>query len=566
MSLKSSALFLSYLLLNCVAKASPATVVKLSYGSFEGKSSGNLVEFFGIPFASPPIGDLRFAPPTPPKPFQGVRQATEFAPPCPQQTLNFTPPGAIILSNFSEDCLYLNVIKPANIKTGQKLPVVFYVYGGGFQIGDTSQVVGDALVNRSLTLDTPVIYVTAAYRLNGFGFLGGKEVKAARIGNTGIRDQRFALEWVQKHISAFGGDASKVTIWGISAGSISVGIHTLLDDGNPHGLFRGANSGGPVVLPNIISQQQYFDSLVADTNCTTSVDRLKCLRDAPFDTLMAAINNTPDLFSYQSIRLAWQPMVDGDLIVRDPQISVKSGKFAKIPLIAGCVEDEGTLMSLSTLNITTNAQFLEYMKFNFFNGISDADLEALEQAYPDDITQVRIALLSSSFSSWAPNPFSLKGSPFNTGTEYAVTPQYKRLAALQGDLLFHSPRRSFSRVAAFRQPVYGYLDKRSTNSSVGAVHGGDLVHWSGTSNTTDFIATDALIYFTHTGNPNAPPGSISLLGNSKWEPYGSSVGNPPLFTFENGWPAIGTTSDTFRNEAMELLAKLSWNEIGNRGV
>ncbi|CAA7262234.1 unnamed protein product [Cyclocybe aegerita] len=522
-----------------------STVVKLSYGSFEGKTTGNLIEFFGIPFAAPPVGDLRFAPPAKPKPFKGVRQATAFAPACPQQIFDLDIPGLVVPENVSEDCLYLNVIKPAIIPPGKKLPVLFYIYGGGFEVGDTSQIVGDTLVNRSIALGEPIVYVTASYRINAFGFLGGKEVKDAGIANAGLLDQRFALEWVQKYVSSFGGDANQVTIWGISAGGISVGLQMLLNDGNTQGLFHRASmgSGSPGVLPNVLKQQEYFDSLVADTNCTTAPNRLKCLRDAPFDDLMKAINRTPNLFSFQSVRIAWQPMVDGKTIVRDPQISLQLGKFAKIPTIAGTSEDEGTIFSLSTTNLTTNTQFLDYAKSNFFPRISDSDLKALETLYPDDITQ---------------------GSPFNTGTENAITPQFKRLSSLQGDLVFQSPRRTFSQIASKTQPVYGYRFKRAGPAPLGSLHGGDLTEWIG--NTAGLIGADAIIYFTRTGNPNAPKNSISLLKDAKWPLYDSSVQNPPLFTFVDPLPSVNITFDTDRIEPMKLISKLSFNEIGNRGV
>ncbi|KAJ3515204.1 hypothetical protein NLJ89_g1904 [Agrocybe chaxingu] len=520
---------------------SSSAVVKLSYGSFEGRATGNLLEFFGIPFAAPPVGDLRFAPPVKPRAFKGVRQATAFAPACPQQKFDLDVPGLVIPENVSEDCLYLNVIKPANIPAGKKLPVLFVE----FEVGDTSQIVGDTLVNRSITLGEPIVYVTASYRINAFGFLGGKEVKDAGIANAGLLDQRFALEWVQKYVGLFGGDAKKVTIWGISAGGISVGLQMLLNDGNTQGLFHRASmgSGSPGVLPDVLKQQEYFDSLVTDTNCTTARDRLKCLRDAPFDDLMEAINRTPNLFSFQSVRIAWQPMVDGKTIVRDPQISLQTGKYAKIPTIVGTSEDEGTIFSLSTTNLTTNAQFLDYAKSNFFPRISDSDLNALETLYPDDITQ---------------------GSPFNTGTENAITPQFKRLSALQGDLVFQSPRRSFSQIASKTQPVYGYRFKRAGPAPLGSLHGGDLLEWIG--NTTGLIGADAIIYFTRIGNPNASKNSISLLKDAKWPLYGSSVQNPPLFTFVDPLPSVNITFDTDRIEPMKLISKLSFNEIGNRGV
>ncbi|KAJ3508779.1 hypothetical protein NLJ89_g5567 [Agrocybe chaxingu] len=505
------------------------TLVKLPYGSFEGKESGNLVEFLGIPFAAPPIGKLRFEPPTNSITFKGVRQATSFGPACPQLEPEIDLPLPRP-ANVSEDCLYLNVIKPTNIPEGQEIPVLF-IHGG-------------TLVNRSIDLGAPVILVSAAYRVNAFGFLGGKEVKAARLGNVGLRDQRFALQWVQNHIGKFGAIARKLRFdilsWGVSAGAMSVAMHMLLNDGNQDGLFRGGvmGSGSPMVLPDIVRQQRHFDTLVADTNCTDAIDRLECLRDAPYDALIAAVQRGSRAALFAGGRFPWQPMVDGNIVVRDPQLSVRMGKFSNIPVMTGCAEDEGT----------NNAEFLEFAKSNYFNKISDEDLKALEIAYPDDVTQ---------------------GSPFNTGTAHVFSPQYKRLSAFQGDLVFQATRRSFSAIASKRQPVYGFRYMRVPSNGVpylGVAHGSDLPEFMALVTDTGFIGADALIYFIHNGDPNAPQDSISLLRNTKWEVYSSSTENPPLFTFVDPPPSVNVTFDTYRTDAMKLLNKLSLKEIGRYGL
>ncbi|KAJ3514034.1 hypothetical protein NLJ89_g2603 [Agrocybe chaxingu] len=529
----------------------PTTLVNLSYGSFEGQESGNLVEFLGLPYAAPPVGKLRFEPPTDPIAFEGIRQATAFAPACPQREADLT--GGLPIpraANISEDCLYLNVLKPANIPEGEKLPVLVYIHGSGFILGHTGQARGDTLVRRSVELGAPVILVTTAYRLNAFGFLGGKEIKAAGLGNIGIRDQRFALQWVQKHIEQFGGNPKNVKIWGVSAGAISVAMHMLLNDGNQDNLFHGGvmEAGSPLVLPDIVNQQRHFDALVAHTNCTDAPDRLECLRDAPYEALVEGVKNSSTIPSFEGLKLTWQPMVDGNVIVRDPQLSVKMGKFSDIPIITGCAEDEGTLFSLIMTNITNNAEFLAYVKSNYFNEISDKDLKALEIAYPDDVTQ---------------------GSPFNTGTANVFSPQYKRLAAFQGDLAFQATRRSFSAIASKRQPVYGfrYMRRRlDAAPHLGVDHGSDFPEFMALVNSTGLIAADALIYFTRNGDPNAPQDSISLLRNTKWDVYSSSVENPPLFTFVDPPPSVNITFDTYRADAMKLLNKLSLKEIGRFGL
>ncbi|KAF8814379.1 carotenoid ester lipase precursor [Phlegmacium glaucopus] len=554
-------LLLSFFSLNVKTNASPPSstnepIVKLKYGSFQGNSTGNLEKFLGMPFAAPPVRNLRFAPPQPPVEFSGIRQVTSFGAACFQHALNFSVfdplgiPGfveaftASIPSVVSEDCLFINVVKPANPHFSKKLPVLFWIYGGGFEYGDTSMNPGDTVVARSIDLGEPVVYVSANYRLSGLGFLGGKEVKAAGLGNVGLRDQRFALQWVQDNIASFGGDPKKVTIWGESAGAISVGLHLVVNDGNPAGLFKGAfmESGSPRLLSDIELQQPFFDQLVADTGCKGSTDPISCLRTVSFDQLSTAMNRSPNFFSpmLPSLFLPFEPVVDGDFIARDPQVSIQEGLYAKVPIVTGDCDDEGTLFSLTTLNITTDDEFLAYANSNYFNGALDkSQLNALSLAYPDDVTD---------------------GSPFDTGTTNALTPEFKRIASFQGDLLFHARRRFFLKAASKTQPAYAFLFKRlKIIPFLGSFHSSDLTEFYGinTGTAPDFIGTDALVNFANTGNPNEPKNPISLLSQVDWQPWGSSNSHPPLLTFLDPSPNITITFDNFRVDPMDLLTKLS---------
>jgi len=362
-------------------------------------------------------------------------------------------------------------------------------------------------------------------------------VKEAGIANAGLYDQRLALQWVQKYIAKFGGDPSKVTIWGESAGGESVGFHLVFDNGEPGGLFTGGimQSGFPTVLPDVLEGQTYFDHITSATNCTAASDRLACLRAVPFAQLMAAINLFP--LTLGSSDMLTFPMVDGKFFQDNPLALVQSGKYAKVPIIAGDCEDEGTLFVFDTLNARTNADFLAYIKKYDFQSNTDAELEAVANAYPDDVTQ---------------------GSPFNTGTANALTPQFKRFAALQGDLFFQAPRRFFLRIASKTQPTYSYRYMRVGSQPVlGAAHGMDVPYFFGFGNQNDFMAVDSIIYFTHNCDPNAPTkNSISLLRNITWDKWSSSEENPPLLTFTDPPPSVTITSDTYRSEAINLLIRL----------
>ncbi|KAJ3506308.1 hypothetical protein NLJ89_g6941 [Agrocybe chaxingu] len=505
-------------------------IVNLDYGRFQGKTTANVAEFLGVPFAAPPLGDLRFAAPQVPLPFDGVRQAVSYGPGCPyilSESSPFPggggPPGTVAPAiPQSEDCLSLNVAKPASITNGRKLPVLVWFYGGAFQLGETSQYHGGPnIIERSLALGVPIIYVSVNYRINAFGFLGGKEAKYARATNAGLKD----------------------LLWGESAGALSIGFHYLLNDGNPGGLFQGGfmQSGSPIILPEAELRQPSFDQLVRETNCTSSTDKLACLRAAPFDSLMAAIRTVPTLFSFESLELSFQPVIDGYYIARDPLISLQQGKYARLPFITGDTEDEGTIFSFGVLNITTNEQFLDFVHTRYLDKASPESIAALAEAYPDDVT---------------------KGSPFNTGTDNAVSPQFKRFSALHGDFAFQAPRRFFSRIAAKTQPVFGYRFIRAAEPLLGYYHSGDIAEFFGLANNTDFTGTDSLIYFTNYLNPNAPPGSISALRNFRWPVWNPWSPSPALFTFVEGTPSVTITEDTFRQAEMELLTNLTLAQVG----
>ncbi|KAF8896776.1 carotenoid ester lipase precursor [Gymnopilus junonius] len=540
--------FSTFFLLGAVVCAAPSasepgTIVKLDYGSFQGIRGKNTSRDFRFP--NPDllnVGNLRFAPPQLPLPFTGVRQATSFGAACFQQASSFGGINTSVLEIIapelattapfvaSEDCLFINVVKPTNIPKGKKLPVLFWIYG------DTSINPGNSLVARSVAIGEPIVYVSANYRLNAFGFLGGKEVKAAGLGNIGLRDQRFAMEWVQQHISAFGGDPTKVTIWGESAGAVSVGLHLVINNGNPEGLFHGAvmESGSPLGLSDTISQQPFFDQLVADTECTGSQDPIACLRAVPFEKLGAAINLSSNIFSFSSINIVWNPSVDGIVFQRNPQRSVQEGLYAKVPLITGDCDDEGTLFSLSTLNITTNAEFLAYMHSNY--NFPSNRLAEVNQEYPEDLAQ---------------------GSPFNTGNSNAITPEFKRLAAIQGDYFFQAPRRFFLQTASKTQKTFAFLFKRGKAQPIlGSFHSSDIPEFYGVAGSSDFIATDALINFAHTGDPNLPKNPLSLLSKIEWPAWTVSP-NPPLLTFLDPSPNVTITFDNYRVEPMQLLTSIS---------
>ncbi|KAI0248236.1 carotenoid ester lipase precursor [Lactifluus subvellereus] len=468
--------------------------IHLDDGVFTGLQKGETHQFLGIPFAYPPIGDRRLRLPEPLPPYEGLYYVQEFGKSCPQQPMTLpngldsrlvqsisTVVGRLYddITPQDEDCLTINVVKPANAKSGSNLPVVVWIFGGGFEIGGTATYDGGSIVSRAIDLRQPVVFVSMNYRLSAFGFLPGKEIKDAKVGNLGLQDQRLALRWVQTYISEFGGDPTKVTIWGESAGAISVALHMLTNKGNQEGLFRGAimQSGGPIPVGDIEHGQRYYDAMVEKTGCKHTQDTLACLRKVPYTTFKKAMDESPNFFAYQGLVLAWLPRVDGVFLTEPPQHAVLRGHVSNVPMISGNCDDEGSLFSISTINITTSADMKDYLKLYMMPGAKDSEIDLLLQYYPDD---------------------QRAGCPFDTGLKNALGPQFKRTAALQGDFVFHGPRRFFLKNRASKQDSWGFIYKRNKATPfIGTAHATDLVD--------SFLAgeiKDYVIRFTNNLDPN----------------------------------------------------------------
>ncbi|RSL69706.1 hypothetical protein CEP54_002161 [Fusarium duplospermum] len=384
---------------------------------------------------------------------------------------------------------------PLGTTLDAKLPVLFWIHGGGFQVGSATQYDGSFVVNSSVTAEKPVIYVAINYRLAGYGFLGGKEILADGSANIGLRDQRMALKWVAGNISAFGGDPDKVTIWGESAGSLSVfnqlwlyaGNHTY--KGNP--LFRGAimNSGSlfradPVDCPKA---QAVYDTVVENAGCSSANDTLACLRNVDYDTLEQATNSVPGFISYNSIALSYLPRPDGEILTDSAEVIVQSGKYTAVPLIIGGQEDEGTLFSFTQSNLSNTSSLVDYLSSIYFHGATKTQLKALVDTYNESIPA---------------------GSPYGTGFAGEVYPGFKRLSSLLGDIGFTLARRAMlyhPSKAKPTFPIWSYEASYDRGTPVlGTFHGSDLlpVFFGGP---LSFASQSRLHYyfnFAYTQDPN----------------------------------------------------------------
>lgn len=213
-------------------------------GTFRGlyNSTFDVEQFYGIPFAQPPLGELRFRKTQPVEEYKQkeIRDATKKNKICLQSDTLETD------AESDEDCLYLQVHRPAGTQKGDDLPILLWIYGGAWTGGSTGRTADPtSLIARSTQLGKKVIHVAGEYRLGAFGFMGGSEVErasrnATAIPNAGYYDQQEVMKWVQKNIRSFGGDPEKVIIFGQSAGAQSVGAHLIANEGDNKGLFRGA--------------------------------------------------------------------------------------------------------------------------------------------------------------------------------------------------------------------------------------------------------------------------------------------------------------------------------------
>ncbi len=313
------------------ADADPLTV-KTTQGKVHGKpiNDGKVRAFLGIPYATPPVGDLRWRPPQPAAKWKGVRNATSYGARCMQVPF---PDMIFQDAGMSEDCLYLNVFTPANARGNRKLPVMFWIHGGGYSSGSASEPRhnGDFLPTKG------VVLVTINYRLGVFGFLDTEELMKegdGAAGNYGLMDMIAALHWVQGNIAGFGGDPSNVTIFGESAGSIAVS--TLMASPLAHGLFTKAigESGsalGDEFGGRTVAQVAAVDTDWAQSLGTKSLAELRAMH--PETILEDSNRNRAPKF---------RPVIDGRVLTEPVADTYAEGKQAHIPLLAGWNRDEGS--------------------------------------------------------------------------------------------------------------------------------------------------------------------------------------------------------------------------------
>ena len=300
-------------------------------GPVEGFAKNTVTQFLGIPYAKPPVGDLRWMPPQPAAKWTAPRKANKFGPTCAQVTTlgPFAGPA-----NSNEDCLYLNVFTP-DMKA--KLPVLVWIHGGGYFDGASNDY--DA---TKLAAQGKLVVVTFNYRLNLFGFLAhpALEKKGQPGGNYGVMDMQAVLRWVHQNIAAFGGDPGNVTVGGQSAGAGAAAANVLSPGAK--GLIHRAifQSGGYTPFATKATAEDRGKKFAAAAGCISknekSGDVAKCLRALPASKI-AALAGTASATS----PLVGGPFVDGQVIPRQTVDAIRSGAINQVPIMIGTTRDEG---------------------------------------------------------------------------------------------------------------------------------------------------------------------------------------------------------------------------------
>ncbi len=329
-----------------------ASIAQTRSGFVEGEERDGIHVFRGVPYAAPPVGARRWLAPEREAPWSGVRAAKSFGNAAPQNAVAVAELKAFSIPEpQSEDCLFLNVYTPG--LDGARRPVMVWIHGGAFTIGSGAQSIYDGV---PLAKRGDVVVVAINYRLGALGFLRLRELTNGRIpstGNEGMLDQVAALEWVRENIAAFGGDPANVTIFGESAGGMSVG--TLLGMPKARGLFRKAiPQSGACSTAAALERHIYAAERFAHESGAPDADALLAL--SPAQILAAQARITPMLGQENDAKLGGmplQPVIDGEIVPRLSIESVERGSAAGVALLVGTTSEEWKLFGAVDPSVTT---------------------------------------------------------------------------------------------------------------------------------------------------------------------------------------------------------------------
>lgn len=487
--------------------------VKLDQGTVVGidikRTYPDTIEaFLGVPYALPPVGELRFraSVKVPTNPSSTVLDASKFGPAAPGKALLA---GGPVLEQ-SEDCLTANIFRPKLTGDNIKLPVAIYIHGGAFNRGSASMHDTASMVAWS---EAPFIGVSFGYRVGALGFLPSTLSKKEGILNLGLRDQILLFEWVRDNIAHFGGDSNNITLFGLSAGAHSIGHHLMNFDQSKQPLFHRVilESGAPTsraVRPHDaeIHERQFQDFLQA-VGCPKDLPEsaiFPYLRSLPSKVVTDAQTKVFDKYN-PSLRWAFQPVIDDEIIARRPLDAWQSGRWNKVPILTGFNENEASMYVDKAMS--TSAQFREFWQ-NLLPGLSEGDLDTIERLYSDPSTNPR--------------------SPY-VETRKEVGAQFARNEAAYGHYAYVAPARQTAHFAA-SQGVSVYLYHWALiRTRMNRANHGDNMYYE-TFNDEITKLSDAqrelsgtlhayITSFIAKGDPNAIAGRYA--NRPRWERYDS---------------------------------------------
>ncbi|ETS73837.1 hypothetical protein PFICI_14783 [Pestalotiopsis fici W106-1] len=539
--------------------------------------TAKIISFYGIPYAHPPIGDLRWRPPVVKD--TGSELTEEFlfydasnrGPQCIQSFPPWSTESAFdSLTTEAEDCLRLDILAPKN-PASEKLPVMVQIHGGGYVSGNTSSSPGASLVYQA---NGKLIYVAIQYRLGPLGFLAGDEVAASGSWNVGLLDQRAALDWVRKNIEFFGGDPEKITVIGESAGGASAGFQMMLkkrsdlpwpdmkntiagssltwmetggfngfDFRDPTGFpFRAAIMESPWWSPMMNKDQlnKQYQLFLREADCST----LDCLRKAPISAIKLATESSYNI-SYNDGDFAygtyyWGPAMDGKVIPEHPMQAFKENHVLNIPIMINHARDEG--FEASNVSMTTEAEVATDLEILWRNKSFVTD--ALKN-YPTTMFNKSVVEALDFVS-------ALRKA---TGSNISFSDEFARLESLLGEAFVNCPTR-FIASAVSRRGLDTFKMIFDAGSQIhGATHpflfsdtvnaSGEITHGPITLPGNEKLAALLRTYFitfTIYADPNEGPADDERRVRPIWRRYlETKTDNKKILVLRNSTDPASTT-------------------------
>lgn len=529
------------------SKVNNTAIVQTEQGTFAGVDKGTYTVFRGIPYATPPVGHLRWRAPLPPEKHQGIYHADEFQSASIQASLITL--GDQTKVTGSEDSLYLNIWVPKN-QSKRNLPVMFWIHGGAFIIGAGNQ--GGERINMydgaALAEKGEVIVVTSNYRLGPMGFLAHEELieesEERTTGNYGILDQIAALKWVQKNIKNFGGDPDKVTIFGESAGGSSVLV--LLASPLAKGLFSAAICQSGPTFDFDLKQHAKIGRHFAETyGITAKGKEIENLRNIEGEDIVRDFQMELNALDDKPI-IKYGPVVDGYVLKYPILETILRGEHNKVPVIIGSNRNEMTVLSPLFLSEFKHAMSDEQYKFMLMNLLN----------HDEEVVAAAMRMYNRE----------------NLGSNKMA------LSTLMGDTMFHAPARLIARALEMQSPgsVYSYLFSHRVGL-LQAGHGLDIPYVFGQEKLLMPLTWPVLLpayapfkmksekrfsnlllkywtRFAHTHNPNGvKPTKI---------PYWPTFGSGRIMELQTEPKVITSFRDTMINFwARQLMPKMSSKRI-----